>query len=154
MQDLQTAQEQANAVALAAHRGNLSNDGEAELLRHQKSVNKMLAGDITGSRNALQPQPAITGGDEYVAQITEMIATDIDQAEENRLTKAVAKSKKLAKQHKFQPTSELVRAMLWKVNTHAEPGPSGIPNRILKNMYTIRGGIATLQRWIGMWASG
>ncbi len=154
MQDLRTAQEQANAVALAEHRGNLSNDGEAELRRHQKSVNKMLAGDIAGSRNALQPQPTIAGGDEYVAQITEMIATEIDQAEQIRFAKAVAKSKKFAKLHKFQPSSELVRSMLWKVNTHAEPGPSGIPNRILKKMYTIRGGIATLQRWIGMWASG
>ncbi len=154
MQDLRTAQEQSNAVALAAHRGNLSNDGEAEILRHQKSVNKMLSGDIAGARNALQPQPANAGGEEYVAQVTELIATDIDQAEKDRLKTAVAKAKKLSKLHKFQPTSELVRDMLWKINTHAEPGPSGTPNRILTNMYTIRGGIATLQRWIGMWASG
>ncbi len=154
MQDLCTAQEQANAVALAAHRGNLSNDGEAELLRHQKSVNKMLSGDIAGSRNALQPQPATAGGEEYVAQVTELIASSIDQAEKDRLATAMAKAKKLSKLHKLQPGSDLVRDMLWKINTHAEPGPSGIPNRILTRMYTVRGGVATLQRWIGMWASG
>ncbi len=154
MQDLRTAQEQSNAVALAAHRGNLANDGEAEALRHQKSVNKMLSGDIAGARNALQPQQANAGGEEYVAQVTELIATDIDQAEQYRFKAAVAKAKNISKLNRFQQTSALVRDMLWKINAHAEPGPSGIPNRILTNMYTIRGGITTLQRWIGMWASG
>ncbi len=95
MSDLHTAQYYADVIAAAAYRGTVGSDGETTALRHQQATNKMQAGDIAGATNALLVQPTIGGGDNYAAQVTDLVASPITSEEEQRYDAAMKRANEL-----------------------------------------------------------
>ncbi len=147
-------QKERRAIDKAAYRSRNAESGQSEEKRQQKAILKMQSGDIVGAKQALKAQVDIPNGPELIEQLTELIADPISEEEQRAYAAAVEAARHHIPAVVRKPSSREVRARLEALNCHAEPGPSGLPNRLISKLWKVRGGIGALQRWIGVWTSG
>ncbi len=154
LKGLHDEQKARSVIDKAAFRSRQGERGLGEVKRQTKAILNMQSGDIVGAKQALKASVEVPEGPALIAQPTELIADPITDEEQAAYAAAVEIARYQLPTTVRKPTSKAVRSRLEALNCHAEPGPSGLPNRLLSRMWKVRGGIGALQRWIGVWTSG